>query len=106
MIKIVKLMTGEEVIAEMSMEDSSIKLVKPFVLQIAPNNAPDNKGEVGLALFPYAPYVLDHVITVDAAKVLWIAELPESMKLDYNRALSALSVSMKTIEETLAKGTT
>ena len=31
MIKIVKLMTGEEVIAEMSMDISSIKLVKPFI---------------------------------------------------------------------------
>ena len=99
MIKIVKLMTGEEVIADMSMDISSIKLVKPFVLQVAPGK----DGELNLALFPYAAYVLNHTVEVDAAKVLWIGDLPDSMKMDYNRALESLSVSMKSIEETLAK---
>ena len=92
-------MTGEEVIADMSMDISSIKLVKPFVLQMTPGK----DGELTLALFPYAAYVLDHTVEVDASKVLWIADLPDSMKLDYGRALDSLSVSMKNVSETTTK---
>ena len=99
MIKIVKLMTGEEVIAEMSMDISSIKLVNPFMLQVAPGK----DGELNLALFPYAAYVLNHTVEVDAAKVLWIGDLPDSMKLDYGRALDSLSVSMKNYDESTPK---
>ena len=101
MIKILKLQTGEELVADMTMDMSSIKLVRPFVLTMAPNREPGFEQEMTLALFPYAPYVVNHTIEVDAAKVMWVAELPESMIADYNRALTSLSVSMNKIEQEL-----
>lgn len=101
MIKILKLQTGEELVADMTMDISSIKLVKPFILTMAPNREPGSENEMTLALFPYAPYVVNHTIEVDASKVMWIAELPESMIADYNRALTTLSVSLNNIEKSL-----
>lgn len=101
MIKILKLQTGEELVADMTMDTSSIKLVKPFILTMAPNREPGFENEMTLALFPYAPYVVNHTIEVDASKVMWIAELPESMIADYNRALTTLSVSLNNIEKSL-----
>ena len=40
MIKILKLQTGEELVADMTMETASIKLLQPFILTMAPNREP------------------------------------------------------------------
>jgi len=101
MIKILKLQTGEELVADMSMETASIKLVQPFILTMAPNREPGFEKEMTLALFPYAPYVVKHTIEVDASKVIWISELPDSMITDYQRALTSLNVSLNKIEQEL-----
>ena len=101
MIKILKLQTGEELVADMTMDASSIKLVRPFILTMAPNREPGFEQEMTLALFPYAPYVVNHTIEVDASKVMWIAELPDSMIADYTRALTTLSVSLNKLEQEL-----
>jgi hypothetical protein len=101
MIKILKLQTGEELVADMTMETASIKLVQPFILTMSPNREPGFEKEMTLALFPYAPYVVKHTIEVDASKVIWIAELPDSMIADYNRALENLNVTLSNIKQDL-----
>jgi|LakMenEpi03Aug12_release.lakeMendotaPanAssembly.Ray.scaffolds.fasta_scaffold494451_2 hypothetical protein len=101
MIKILKLQTGEELVADMTMETASIKLVQPFILTMSPNREPGFEKEMTLALFPYAPYVVKHTIEVDASKVIWIAELPNSMIADYNRALENLNVTLSNIKQDL-----
>jgi hypothetical protein len=101
MIKILKLQTGEELVADMTMETASIKLVQPFILTMSPNREPGFEKEMTLALFPYAPYVVKHTIEVDASKVIWIAELPDSMIADYNRALTSLNVTLSNIKQDL-----
>ena len=91
-IKCVKLQTGEELIAETSMLGSSVNIIKPFILQMMkdPN---DPAGELQLALFPYVPYVKEHTIMVDASKIIWVADLPDSMISDYNNAKKRLEAT-------------
>ena len=101
MIKILKLQTGEELVADMSMETSSIKLVQPFILTMAPNPEQGFETEMALTLFPYAPYVVNHTIEVDASKVIWISELPDSMITDYQRALTSLNDTLNKIKQEL-----
>jgi len=89
-IKILKLITGQELVADITVNDPVYKLVKPFALQMArdPN---DEKGPLQLALFPYAPYTKDHTLHIRKENVVWFEELPESMIKDYNSALINLS---------------
>lgn len=89
-IKIVKLKTGEELVADITAgEKNELKLSKPFMLQMADNNR--GMGEKQLALFPYAPYTKDHTVHIKYDNVVWLEELPESMIKDYGTALNNLN---------------
>jgi hypothetical protein len=91
-IKILKLITNEELVADIVVRGSSVTLSKPFLLTMAKN--PENpSGELQLALFPYVPYVKDHTIDVDISNIIWEAELPEGMIKDYLNALKMLSIT-------------
>ena len=97
-IKILKLRTGEELVADITVKGDSFTLVKPFMLQMARD--PRGQGDqMQLALFPYAPYTKDHTIHVVKHNVIWFEELPDSMIRDYNTALVNLSVTIKNQED-------
>ena len=100
-IKILKLVTGEELVADITFKTPIYKLVKPFALQMArdPNN---ENAPLQLALFPYAPYTKDHTVRIKQENVVWFEELPDSMIKDYNTALVNLSVIRKDAEDPLA----
>ena len=89
-IKILKLKTGEEIVADITVRGDEYKLSKPFVLQMAKDNRGQNI-EMQLALFPYAPYTKDHTIHLRQESVIWIEELPTTMINDYNTALENLN---------------
>jgi hypothetical protein len=91
-VKILKLLTGEELVADVKVLDDVVTLDKPFLLTMAkdPN---DPTGEMQLALFPYAPYVKDHIIQVDVKHLIWFAELPDTMIKDYKNALVSLKIT-------------
>ena len=91
-IKILKLVSGEELVADITLNASIYKLVKPFALQMARDPNSDS-GQMQLALFPYAPYTKDHTVHINREKVVWSEELPESMIMDYETALINLSIS-------------
>jgi hypothetical protein len=96
-IKIMKLRTGEELVADITVKKNEFTLVKPFMLQMARD--PRGSEQMQLALFPYAPYTKDHTIHVQQENVVWFEELPESMIKDYQTALVNLSVRATQIEE-------
>ena len=73
-VKVLKLITGEEVLARVTEEDSgSITLNKPMILQAVPTN---QQGKMGFALVPWfmsgksekITISIDHVITQDDLK--------------------------------------
>lgn len=92
-IKILKLKTGEEIVADITVHGHEYTLNKPFVLQMAPSQ----NNQMQLALYPYAPYTKDHTIHIRQENVIWFEDLPELMIKDYNKALVNLADSLNNL---------
>ena len=72
-VKVLKLITGEEVLARVEQKDTMFILDKPLTLQAVPNQ---QTGQMGFALIPWLmagksesiTVSINHVITQDEAK--------------------------------------
>lgn len=82
MIKIVKLISGEEVIGEVTESNDSITIKKPCVLQIVPSRT--NPEQPAMGLFPYASYVDNHTITLKEQSVVWKEDPVKELYNQYN----------------------
>ena len=87
MIKIVKLITGEELIADVTGGDITLTLSKPCVLQMVPSR--QNPDQPMMGMFPYAPYTEDHSIDVDIDKIVWDANPVKELYNQYNSAFGS-----------------
>ena len=87
MIKIVKLITGEELIADVTGGDITLTLSKPCVLQMVPSR--QNPDQPMMGMFPYAPYTEDHSIDVDVGKIVWDAKPVKELYNQYNSAFGS-----------------
>ena len=84
MIKIVKLITGEELIADVVADGCTMTLHKPCVLQIVPSR--QNSDQPMMGMFPYASYTEDHCIDVDIDRIVWDASPVKELYNQYNSA--------------------
>ena len=85
MIKILKLVTGEELLGdadEFANKQNQITLVKPCILQLVPSRS--NPEQVGMALIPYATYAKDHTILIDKDSIVWEQEPVDEVRNQYN----------------------
>jgi hypothetical protein len=85
MIKILKLVTGEELLGdadEVANQLNQIKFVKPCIIQLVPSRS--NPEQVGIALIPYASYAKDHTIMIDKDSVVWEQEPVDEIRNQYN----------------------
>jgi len=85
MIKILKLVTGEELIGDADVvknQLNQIKLVNPCIVQLVPSR--NNPDQVGMALLPYASYTKDHTIMVDGNAIVWEQEPVDEIRNQYN----------------------
>lgn len=85
MIKILKLVTGEELLGdadEVANQLNQIKFVKPCIIQLVPSRS--NPEQVGIALIPYASYAKDHTIMIDKDSVVWEQEPVNEIRNQYN----------------------
>lgn len=81
MIKIVKIITGEEIIGDVSSSDDSLSIDRPCVLQLVPSRTSDQPS---MALIPYAPYTKNHKISIKVTNVIWVEEPLEDLYNHYN----------------------
>lgn len=81
MIKILKLVTGEEVIGDVSGE-ALVVVDKPCLLQLIPSRS--NPEQPAMALIPYAAYTKDHRITVGSESIVWSEEPMQELYNQYN----------------------
>ena len=86
MIKVVKLVTGEELIADVAGSEI-LTLSKPCVLQMVPSR--QNPEQPMMGMFPYAPYTEDHTIEVDRARIVWSANPVKELYNQYNSAFGS-----------------
>ena len=84
MIKIVKLITGEEVIGEVetSADSSKLTLKSPCALHLVP--ARSNPEQVGMALVPYAAHGMDHRVHIALSAIVWEQEPIDELRNQYN----------------------
>jgi hypothetical protein len=92
MIKILKLVTGEELVGDVNRVQSTITISKPFMITMARDPA-NPSGDMQLALFPYVPYVKDHKLQIDEKSIIWMTEIVDSMVQDYERAIDSLKIT-------------
>jgi hypothetical protein len=87
MIKIVKLITGEELIADVTANGITMTLSKPCALQMVPSRKDPDQPMMGM--FPYAAYTEDHCIDVDIDKIIWDANPIKELYNQYNSAFGS-----------------
>jgi hypothetical protein len=86
MIKIVKLVTGEELIADTSVNHNGITLKQPCAIQLMPGRA---EGQTMMGLIPYASYTEDFQVTVSLDKVIWQEKPSKEIYNQYNSAFGS-----------------
>jgi hypothetical protein len=87
MIKIVKLVTGEELIADTESDHNSITLNQPCAIQLIPNRGDPSQTMMGL--IPYASYTEDFKVTISLDKVIWQEKPSKEIYNQYNSAFGS-----------------
>ena len=82
MIRILKLVTGEEIIGDITENHGEILVKKPCYIQLVPSRA--NPEQPAMALMPYAAYSKEHKVTIDVSSVVWVEEPIADLYNSYN----------------------
>lgn len=82
MIKVVKMITGEELIGDVTENDAKINIKQPAIIQLMPSRTDPNQIMVGL--IPYAQYTKSHAIEVDVRNVIWSESPVDELYNQYN----------------------
>lgn len=82
MIRLLKLVTSEEIVGYCTKKGSTIYIEKPCaIMLIASKSTPDQHS---MALIPYAAYTKDHKIEIEKKQVVWEAELEDDVLNQYS----------------------
>lgn len=90
-IKLVKLVTGEEVLTDLVIvNDDTIIMKNATRIVVMPNKVDPQQPNVGLA--PWAQFSDDKEITIDRSHVIAIMEPIKEFKTQYQAAFSGLAI--------------
>ena len=91
-VKVLKLITGEEVIARVSEEEHSdlLTLEKPMTLQMIPPTT--STGQVGFALVPWIKAAKNDKVTVSIEHILVTDEASDQTEKNYLQVVTGLSL--------------
>ena len=90
-VKVLKLITGEEVIARVSEENSNLlTLEKPMTLQMMPPNT--STGQVGFAIVPWIKAAKNDKTTISIEHVLVTDEASNQTEKNYLQVITGLSL--------------
>ena len=89
-VKVLKLITGEEVIARITEEENNlITLKNPMTLQMLP---PTSTGQVGIALVPWMKTAKSDKMTISIEHVLVTDEASDHSEKNYLQVVTGLSL--------------
>jgi len=88
-VKVLKLITGEEVIARVTEENNLITLEKPMTLQMLP---PTSTGQVGFALVPWMKAAKNEKVTISTEHILVEVEASDQSEKNYLQVVTGLSL--------------
>ena len=90
-VKVLKLITGEEVIARVSEEHNDLlTLEKPMTLQMIPPNT--STGQMGFALVPWMKAAKNDKTTISIEHVLVTDEASNQTEKNYLQVITGLSL--------------
>ena len=90
-VKVLKLITGEEVIARVTEESSNLLILeKPMTLQMIPPNT--STGQVGFALVPWIKAAKNDKTTISIEHVLVTDEASDQTEKNYLQLITGLSL--------------
>ena len=90
-VKVLKLITGEEVIARVSEERSDlITLEKPMTLQMLPPNT--STGQVGFAMVPWMKAAKNNKATISIDHILVTDEASDQTEKNYLQVITGLTL--------------
>ena len=89
-VKVLKLITGEEVIARITEEENNlITLKNPMTLQMLPSTS---TGQVGFALVPWMKAAKNDNMTISIEHVLVTDEASDQSEKNYLQVVTGLSL--------------
>ena len=89
-VKVLKLITGEEVIARITEEENNLIILKnPMTLQMLP---PTSTGQVGFALVPWMKAAKNDNMTISIEHVLVTDEASDQSEKNYLQVVTGLSL--------------
>ena len=89
-VKVLKLITGEEVIARVTEEENNLLFLdKPMTLQMMP---PTSTGQVGFAMVPWIKAAKNDKTTISIEHVLVTDEASNQTEKNYLQVITGLSL--------------
>ena len=90
-VKVLKLITGEEVIARVTEEKNNlITLEKPMTLQMIPPTT--STGQVGFAMVPWMKAAKNDKVTISIEHILVTDEASDQTEKNYLQVITGLSL--------------
>ena len=90
-VKVLKLITGEEVIARVTEESSNLLILeKPMTLQMIPPNT--STGQVGFALMPWMQAAKNEKVIISTEHIIAEDEGSEQTQKNYLQLVTGLSL--------------
>ena len=87
MIKVLKLVTSEEIVGDVELVENKYIINKPYaIMLISDRSRPEQHS---MALIPYCSYVYKHTVEVDTNKVVWVQDLEPTIRQQYEELVSS-----------------
>ena len=80
-VKLVKLITGEELLASVTNYEKTMMLEKPYVMVMGPE---------GTGIMPWIPYAETDNVEIDKDKIIVVLELKEQVKTSYSKMVGKI----------------
>ena len=87
-VKIVRLITGEDIIGEISKKDGTTSVKHPYI--IYPTSAPEAGKSVRFGMFTYIPYAETESVTFADDKILTTVEPKQDLLASYKQSVSKI----------------
>jgi len=80
-VKLIKLVTGEELLASVTDYEKTMMLEKPYVMVMGPE---------GAGIMPWIPYAETDNVEIDKDKIIVVLELKEQVKISYSKMVGKI----------------
>lgn len=92
-IKIIKLITGEEMIGDMSQSGDNVTVSNPATVHLVPNQA----GTMGIAMVPFAPYAEEDEFMFNLSHIMTAYTPGNDLRNQYSQRFGSGIVVAKTL---------